>query len=37
MTVNAMLFSELWLAGIWWAYPLLWLVPLLTSMVITRI
>jgi fatty acid desaturase len=37
MTVNAMLFSELWLAAIWWAYPLLWLVPLLTSMVITRI
>jgi fatty acid desaturase len=36
--VNAMLFSILAIAGVWWAYPLLWLVPLLTwMMVITRI
>src|SRR3954463_9390057 len=35
---NAILFAVLALAGIWWAYPLLWLVPLLTwQMVITRI
>jgi fatty acid desaturase len=36
--VNAGLFAVLALAGVWWAYPLLWLVPLLTwMMVITRI
>ncbi|MGO9356217.1 MAG: fatty acid desaturase family protein [Xanthobacteraceae bacterium] len=35
---NAALFAVLALAGAWWAYPLLWLVPLLTwMMVITRI
>lgn len=38
MAVNAALFAGLALAGVWWAYPLLWLVPLLTwMMVITRI
>lgn len=38
LAVNALLFAGLGLAGIWWAYPLLWLVPLLTwMMVITRI
>ena len=36
--VNAGLWAGLAFAGIWWAYPLLWLVPLLTwMMVITRI
>ena len=36
--VNALLFAVLTGAGVWWAYPLLWLVPLLTwMMVITRI
>src|SRR5207248_2156770 len=31
-------FAGLAAAGVWWAYPLLWLVPLLTwQMVITRI
>src|ERR1041385_3682175 len=35
---NVILFAGLALAGVWWAYPLLWLVPLLTwMMVITRI
>ena len=35
---NALLFAGLAAAGVWWAYPLLWLVPLLTwMMVITRI
>src|ERR1700758_2446304 len=35
---NAVLFAALAAAGVWWAYPLLWLVPLLTwMMVITRI
>jgi fatty acid desaturase len=35
---NAILLAALVAAGIWWAYPLLWLVPLLTwQMVITRI
>ena len=35
---NAVLWLGLSLAGVWWAYPLLWLVPLLTwMMVITRI
>ena len=38
MAVNALLWAGLAVAGIWWAYPLLWLVPLLTwMMVITRI
>jgi fatty acid desaturase len=36
--VNGALFAALALAGVWWAYPLLWLVPLLTwMMVITRV
>jgi fatty acid desaturase len=35
---NAVLLAALALAGVWWAYPLLWIVPLLTwQMVITRI
>jgi fatty acid desaturase len=35
---NGVLFAGLTLAGVWWAYPLLWLLPLLTwMMVITRI
>jgi fatty acid desaturase len=38
IAVNVVLFIGLALAGAWWAYPLLWLVPLLTwQMVITRI
>ena len=38
MAVNVLLMAGLSLAGVWWAYPLLWLVPLLTwMMVITRI
>jgi fatty acid desaturase len=38
IAANAVLFAVLALAGVWWAYPLLWLVPLLTwQMVITRI
>ena len=38
VAVNALLFTGLALCGVWWAYPLLWLVPLLTwMMVITRI
>jgi fatty acid desaturase len=36
--LNVSLLAILTLAGAWWAYPLLWLVPLLTwMMVITRI
>ena len=36
--VNAAMFALLAGAGVWWAYPLLWLVPLLTwMMVITRV
>jgi fatty acid desaturase len=36
--VNAILFAGLAAAGVWWAYPLLWVAPLLTwMMVITRI
>ncbi len=36
--VNAILFAALAAAGMWWAYPLLWLLPMLTwMMVITRI
>ncbi len=35
---NAVIFAGFALAGVWWAYPLLWLVPLLTwMMVITRV
>src|SRR6266702_3772813 len=35
---NALLWAGLAAAGLWWAYPLLWLLPLLTwMMVITRI
>src|SRR6201996_9026335 len=38
LAVNALLWAGLALAGIWWAYPLLWLVPLLTwMMVIIRV
>ena len=38
MLVNVLLLGVLSLAGIWWAYPLLWLLPLITwNMVITRI
>jgi fatty acid desaturase len=38
LLVNAVLCTGMALAGVWWAYPLLWLVPLLTwMMVITRI
>jgi fatty acid desaturase len=38
LAANAVLFAALALAGIWWAYPLLWLLPLMTwMMVITRI
>jgi fatty acid desaturase len=38
VAVNAVLWTALALAGVWWAYPLLWLLPLLTwMMVITRI
>jgi fatty acid desaturase len=35
---NTVLFAALAAAGVWWAYPLLWLLPLLTwQMVITRV
>lgn len=35
---NVLFFAGLAIAGVWWAYPLLWLLPLLTwHMVITRI
>ena len=38
LATNAGLWAGLTLAGVWWAYPLLWLLPLLTwMMVITRI
>jgi len=38
IAANAVLLAGLSLAGIWWAYPLLWLLPLMTwQMVITRI
>jgi len=38
MVFNLLFFAGLALAGVWWAYPLLWLLPLLTwMMVITRI
>jgi fatty acid desaturase len=38
IAANAVFWAGLSLAGVWWAYPLLWLVPLLTwMMVITRI
>jgi fatty acid desaturase len=36
--VNAVMFAGLAAAGVWWAYPVLWLLPLVTwMMVITRI
>jgi fatty acid desaturase len=35
---NGVLFALLAAAGVWWAYPLLWLVPMMTwMMVITRV
>jgi fatty acid desaturase len=38
VAVNALICAGLGAAGVWWAYPLLWLLPLLTwFMVITRI
>lgn len=38
LAVNAALFAAMAAAGVWWAYPLLWLLPLVTwMMVITRI
>jgi len=38
LVVNAVMFAALAAAGVWWAYPLLWLLPLFTwMMVITRI
>ncbi len=38
LAANCVLFAGLALAGVWWAYPLLWLLPLMTwMMVITRI
>ena len=38
VVVNALLFAGLAAAGVWWAYPLLWLLPMVTwFMVITRI
>jgi fatty acid desaturase len=38
LAVNALLFAGLALAGVWWAYPLLWVLPLATwFMVITRV
>ena len=36
--VNGILWALLALAGVWWAYPLLWILPMLTwYMVVTRI
>ncbi len=38
IVVNALLFAGMAIAGVWWAYPLLWLLPLMTwMMVVTRI
>ncbi len=38
IAANAVLFAGFAAAGVWWAYPLLWVLPLLTwFMVITRI
>jgi fatty acid desaturase len=38
LVANIILFAGLALAGVWWAYPLLWVLPLLTwFMVVTRI
>jgi fatty acid desaturase len=38
LAFNLIFFSGLTAAGVWWAYPLLWVLPLLTwMMVITRI
>lgn len=38
VAVNALMFAAMAAAGVWWAYPLLWLLPMLTwLMVIIRI
>src|SRR5215471_4865893 len=38
IAVNALFWAGLAASGVWWAYPLLWLAPMLTwTMVITRI
>ncbi len=38
IAANAALFAALSAAGVWWAYPLLWVLPLLTwMMVVTRV
>ena len=38
LATNALLFAGLTAVGIWWAYPLLWLLPLCTwMMVVTRV
>lgn len=38
VVVNLVLLAAMTTAGVWWAYPLLWIVPLLTwMMVVTRI
>ena len=38
LLANAILLAGLTLAGVWWAYPLLWVLPLLTwYMVVTRV
>lgn len=38
LLVNALLFAGMAAAGVWWAYPLLWVLPFLTwMMVITRV
>ena len=38
LAINGILFALLALAGVWWAYPLLWLLPLLSwMMVVTRV
>jgi fatty acid desaturase len=38
LVANGVLFEGLAAAGVWWAYPLLWLVPFMTwMMVITRV
>ena len=38
ITANLVIFAVLALAGVWWAYPLLWLLPLLTwFLVVSRV
>lgn len=38
LLMNAMIFAVMIAAGVWWAYPLLWLLPLLTwQQAVTRI